>query len=169
MSRKLDSGTAAEHLIGQLMDQRLALMTDVARHKWQCKTAIEDSVREQSIIDSRQREAAAQGLPARWAEAFFRAQIEAGKQLQREQFVLWERADSAPAGNALDLKTIIRPRLDKIDAQLLGALAMAWPLMEDPVARQRLAAALQTRLTVRSLKAAALAVEPFLRTQLTEQ
>lgn len=116
----------------RLMADRLALMPDVARHKWNTRTAIEDLVREQQIIDGLKREAEALGVPATWAERFFRAQIEAAKVIQRELFARWERGVQGVFADAPDLATVTRPRLDALTPRLLRELAMAWPALSDP-------------------------------------
>lgn len=144
--------------LGRLMDERLSLMTEVARHKWNTKGAIEDLPREKKIIDGLKVEAAEQGLPVAWAERFFRAQIEAGKLIQHECFIGWERAGVEQFGNALELATMIRPRLDEINSQLLRVLALAWPVLADPAQCRRIAAATESLLAGHGGSAAALAV-----------
>lgn len=120
-----------------LMAERLALMPDVARHKWNTRTAIEDLAREQQVIDGLKRDAEALGVPAAWAERFFRAQIEAAKAVQRELFARWERAGQGSFADAPDLAAVTRPRLDALTPRLLRELALAWPALSDPGQRGR--------------------------------
>lgn len=141
----------------RLMDERLALMPDVARHKWNNKSAIEDLPREQKIIDGLKAEALALGVPAAWAEQFFRAQIEAAKLIQREQFALWEKSNVGRFTDVPDLEKVIRPRLDALTPKLLRELAAAWPALADPAQRGRIAVAMQGMQT----GAAALAATPL--------
>lgn len=146
----------------RLMDERLALMPDVARYKWNTKSAIEDLPREQKIIDGLKTEAQALGVPAAWAERFFRAQIEAAKQIQREHFARWQQADVGPFADAPDLATVTRPRLDALTPKLLRELAAAWPALADPAQRGRIVATMQGMRTVAtSAPAAALAAAPL--------
>ena len=49
--------------LGELMAQRLALMPDVARYKWNTSSAIEDLPREHQIIEGLKQQAAALGVP----------------------------------------------------------------------------------------------------------
>lgn len=141
----------------RLMDERLALMPDVARHKWNTKSAIEDLPREQKIIDGLKADALALGVPEAWAERFFRAQIEAAKVIQREQFTRWEQAGAGRFADAPDLATVIRPRLDALTPQLLRELAAAWPALADPAQRGRIATAMQSMRTATTSPAAATA------------
>lgn len=59
--------------LGRLLDQRLTLMPDVARHKWNSGAPIDDPERERRIIDGLKDQAVALGLPADFATHFFTA------------------------------------------------------------------------------------------------
>lgn len=124
--------------LGRLMMERLALMPDVARFKWNTRAAIEDLGREQQIIAGLKREAEALGVPGGWAERFFRAQIEAAKVIQRELFARWERERQGAFADTPDLATVTRPRLDALTPRLLRELAMAWPAISDRTQAERL-------------------------------
>ena len=136
---QIQGGLALQRLRG-LLEQRLALMPDVAWHKWRNGEKIDDPARERIIVARFVAQAQALGLPAAWSERFFQAQIEAAKIIQRESFAAWSRAGAAPAGEAPDLKTQIRPRLDALELPLLQALAAAWPVLTDPARRAQVAA-----------------------------
>ena len=131
----------------QLMAERLALMPDVARYKWNQKSSIDDPAREQQIIDGLKQEAEAFGIPSKWAEGFFRAQIEAAKIIQREHFARWERERQGKFSDVLDLATVIRPRLDALTPRLLRELAMTWPALSDANQQERIRAAAEKALT----------------------
>lgn len=115
-----------ERLVG-LIEARLALQVDVARYKWNTHGAIDDPLREQQIIDGLKLKAATLGVPVPWAERFFRAQIEAGKTLQRMYFVRWKAAQEGRFEGVPDLVTQTRPKLDALTPPLLDALADVWP------------------------------------------
>jgi len=123
-----------------LMDQRLALMPDVARHKWNTGGAIDDLPREQKIIEALGAQAQLLGVPGKWAEQFFRAQIEGAKQVQRAHFARWQQSGAGKFADVPDLVTVIRPRLDALTPQLLRELAAAWPALADPGQQARIAA-----------------------------
>lgn len=126
----------------RLMEQRLALMPDVARHKWNTGGSIDDLPREQKIIEALSAQAQLLGVPGTWAERFFRAQIEGAKQVQRAHFVRWQQCGADKFAGVPDLVTVIRPRLDALTPQLLRALAAAWPALSDPRQQARIAAAM---------------------------
>lgn len=126
-----------------LMARRLSMMEDVARHKWNQQSAIEDLPREQKIIASLQVQATALGIPAVWAEHFFRAQIEAAKQIQRECFVRWQSQQQGKFDHVPNLETVIRPQLDQLTTQILKQLAMTWPALVDTKEQQRIIQSMQ--------------------------
>jgi chorismate mutase-like protein len=146
-----------------LMAQRLSMMEDVARHKWNQQTAIEDLPREQKIIASLQEQALALGIPAAWAEQFFRAQIEAAKQIQSEHFAQWRAKQQTKFEIVPNLDTVIRPRLDQLTTQILRELAMTWPALVDPHERTRIAQAMRKLSTTRlSDEALQIAIKPLI-------
>jgi chorismate mutase-like protein len=118
-----------------LIDARLLLAPDVAQYKWNHHLAIEDLPREAQVIASLGRQAGALGVPQPYAEAFFRAQIEASKIAQNELFQGWDVFKRGQFPDAPDLATATRPRLDKLTDQLLHALADNWPVLSDPKRR----------------------------------
>ena len=126
---------AVTHL-GNLVDERLSLMSDVARYKWNTGAAIEDPQREQQLLASVRQQAIERGLPPQRVVDFFAAQIEASKVVQRELFERWRKAGQGPFEAIVDLATQIRPRLDALNPQLLDALAavpVAVPRDQAPV------------------------------------
>jgi len=146
----------------QVMNERLSLMIDVARYKWNAKAPIEDLPREKQIIDGLKVQAQELGVPAVWAERFFRAQIEAAKVIQREQFAEWERSGAGRFEHAADLATQIRPKLDALTLRLLRELAAAWPTLADPAQRERIAAAMHEMPGAGSHRmAASIAIAPL--------
>lgn len=149
--------------LARLMVERLALMPDVARFKWNTRAAIEDLGREQQIIDGWKGEAAALGVPAAWAERFFRAQIEAAKVIQRQLFAQWRGAGQGTFADAPDLATVTRPKLDALTPRLLRELAMAWPALSDRAQAERLRETLRRGFadSAGSPAATAVAVDPL--------
>lgn len=146
-----------------LMAQRLSMMEDVARHKWNQQSAIEDLPREQKIIASLQQQATALGIPAAWAEHFFRGQIEAAKQIQREHFVQWQTQQRGKFENVPNLDTIIRPELDQLTTQILRQLALTWPALQTAREQPRITQAMQKlRDTHLSTVAVTLAIKPLI-------
>lgn len=145
----------------QLVDQRLAMMVDVARHKWNAKAAIEDIPREAQIIAGLTKQAADAGVRPELAEAFFRAQIEAAKTLQREHFARWEKDGAGPFTDVPDLAKDIRPRLDALTPKLLKALAESQDFLRGAQRREAAQRLLPLRSTQLSAAAAAQAMAPI--------
>jgi chorismate mutase-like protein len=130
-SRRLDRwlsypwslGPTPAQLLAGLVDERLALMPDVARYKWNRKQAIEDLPREQALLESIKAQAPQYGLDPGRAVAFFAAQIDASKVLQRELFFAWQANGEGEFTTTRDLAADIRPRLDALNPRLLAGLA----------------------------------------------
>jgi len=121
--------------LGSLMNDRLALMTVVAKYKWNTHAEIEDPVREQKILDGLKSQAEAAGLPSQWVQHFFREQIEAAKLVQYQMFAQWHREHRGAFPDTPDLATEIRPKLDALTPELLTAVKAHWSeLASGPVA-----------------------------------
>lgn len=119
-----------------LVGERLSLMRDVAAFKWLNDRPVEDPAREQIVIRAALEAAGNQGLQADGAEAFFREQIEAAKDIQRYWLDRW-RAAGGPAA-AADLLSETRPRLLALGDRIVAGLGQ--PVAHDGQAFQRLVA-----------------------------
>ena len=106
-----------------LVDARLSVMSDVARFKWNSGGAIEDPVREGALLESLVAQGEALGVPARRTTEFFTAQFAAARQLQLDLFALWRSQHREKLPPAPSLVNDIRPRLDRISAAMVAALA----------------------------------------------
>ena len=129
------------------MDERLKLMDDVAKYKWNTHGVIEDLPREKVIAESLGQQAASVGVPADWAQAFFTAQITASKTVQRTLFDQWEEMHQAPFDDVPDLPGDIRPRLDALTPLLIKALADNWTTLNDPDQQNVITKAADDRLS----------------------
>ncbi|HUN90981.1 MAG TPA: gamma subclass chorismate mutase AroQ [Burkholderiaceae bacterium] len=147
----------------ELVDARLLLAPDVARAKWTRHEAIEDVAREQAVIEAAGRQAAAFGLPRARVEAFFRAQVEASKTIQRALFARWTSQGQGGFADAPDLAAALRPQFDRLTPRLLRALADADAALRDAGRRGDVEAILQA-LRARDVDrdAAAQAIAPLL-------
>src|SRR4051812_29797952 len=96
-----------DDLLG-LMRSRLEVMHDVARWKWAAKSPIEDPGREAASLRDVADRGSALGLEPAMARAFFGAQIEAAKLVQRADFRRWEADGRGPEGEAPDLAGVLR-------------------------------------------------------------
>ncbi len=145
-----------------LIDARLLLAPDVAQFKWNHHIPIEDLPREAEVIAALGHRASDLGVPQPWAEAFFRAQIEASKTAQSELFQGWDVFKHGQFADAPDLVTVTRPKLDRLTDQLLHALAENWPVLSDPKRRDDVVRAMHPmRAEDLSAKAVAEAIAPL--------
>ncbi|TAM00862.1 MAG: chorismate mutase [Paraburkholderia sp.] len=118
--------TALTNLIA-LVSQRLSLAEPIAHWKWEHHKPITDAPREAALLDDVQKRASAAGVDPAFARTFFRDQIDASTQMQKNLFETW-RTSQGPSGEAPDLATVTRPQLDRLTGQLVGALARVQPL-----------------------------------------
>lgn len=116
-----------------LMRQRLILMHEVARWKWNTGKPIADPEREQALLDDIAQKAQAQGLPGTQVRQFFAAQIAAGKQIQSADFQKWRSEQQGKFPDVRELAAV-RSDIDALNLQLLAALAKFSP---PPVASLR--------------------------------
>lgn len=133
--------------------RRLSLARDVAFAKWDNGTAVEDRPREERVIASAVDEAKTEGLDPAVVSRFFRAQIEANKVVQSTLLATWHKTGNAPAHDAKDLTTTIRPQLDEIQKQLINELVSTAPVRASTACPSDLAAALSGYLTAHQLSA----------------
>jgi len=132
--------TALTNLIA-LVSQRLSLAEPVAHWKWEHHKPITDTPREDALLADVQKRASTAGVDPAFAHAFFRDQIDASTQVQKALFESW-RTSQAPTGDAPDLATVMRPQLDRLTGQLIGALAQVQPLRASDDCPARLARSL---------------------------
>jgi chorismate mutase len=115
---------ALDRLLG-LMRSRLVVMHDVARWKWASKAPVEDPGREAALFEDVAARGVALGLDPAATRAFFAAQIEAAKLVQRADLARWQADGRDPDGEAPDLARVLRPRIDALNRDLLAAMAEA--------------------------------------------
>lgn len=127
--------------------QRLDVAPEVARVKWNTKAPIEDLAREQQIVDGVAKASPDHALDPAAASAFFQAQIDASKVIQRSLHQQWTAANQPPFEKVPDLGKDIRPVLDRLTPALMKALAGATPVLTRPGARELLDARAQAVLT----------------------
>jgi len=135
----LAADTKLDALLG-LIGERLAVMPDVARHKYNTGAAVEDLPREAQVIEAVTGQAVEAGLDKDLAAKFFQAQIDASKMIQTERIAAWKVENHPPFTNVPDLKTVIRPKLDALTPALLVALKDALPELKRASAGARLEA-----------------------------
>ncbi|MFL4945868.1 chorismate mutase [Streptomyces sp. MMS24-I31] len=131
-------GATASLRDGQLLEPVVslaaarALMADkVAAAKYGTGTPIDDPVREQQVLDSMAGRGQAMGLDPADVRRVFRDQIEANKLVQRQLFRLWDTGVLPPPTDRPSLAEI-RPVIDRLNGDLLAALADAGSVRTTP-------------------------------------
>jgi chorismate mutase len=119
------------------MGDRLALMHDVARAKWNAKRPVGDPEREQVLLRQMEEQGQEHGLAPEFTRDFFAAQIAAARRVQEDDLARWRAEGCGPFADAPDLAAL-RWRIDGLNRNLLGALAEARPRLGDARTRDQL-------------------------------
>ncbi|WP_317230722.1 gamma subclass chorismate mutase AroQ [Clavibacter sp. MX14-G9D] len=114
---------------------RLEVADDVAASKRLSGRPVTDPVREQAVVDATVRAARADGVDPVAAERIIRAQIAASTQVQHALLARWRAHPEEAPATAPDLATVVRPRIDAIDARLIPAIGDAADALDDPACR----------------------------------
>jgi cyclohexadienyl dehydratase len=114
-----------------LMQQRLGLMRSVAAWKYANNVAVTDPAREQQVLDATVAQAQRLGIDAASARDLFSLQIRMASAVQEHFLATW-KAHKPENEPVRDLKTELRPELDRLGNELLRAIYLALPeLMVD--------------------------------------
>jgi chorismate mutase-like protein len=119
------------------MRDRLDLMHDVARAKWNADRPVGDSERERALLREMEEEGQRNGLEPEFTRAFFAAQIAAARGVQEADLARWRAEGCGSFAGAPDLAAL-RRRIDGLNRDLLGALAEARPCLGDASTRDQL-------------------------------
>src|SRR5690349_17602394 len=87
-----------------LIEARLAIMPDVARHKYNSDAPVEDLPREAQVIAAVTELASQSGIDKDLAARFFQAQIDASKIIQTSRIAAWKAESHQPFGDVPDLR-----------------------------------------------------------------
>jgi chorismate mutase len=115
------------------MRQRLLLMHDVARWKWNEGKPIADPDRERQLLAKLEKRGESYGLARQKTTAFMTAQIEAGKLVQESDFATWEEQGQDKFSEVRDLSTELRPLIDELSDRMLAQLAKSVAVIDEPV------------------------------------
>lgn len=113
----------SEQRMAELVLARLELAREVAWAKYLDGRPVKDPQRESLMLAALLEEGTRRGLPPRKVEEFFGAQIAASRRLQAELIHSWKRGGPLPPLLYHSLAADLRPRLDRINAQLLDELS----------------------------------------------
>lgn len=114
-------GNAFVPLVRSMAD-RVKIADQVALSKWDSGRPVHDPEREEQVIANAVATAPTYGLAAQDVAAFFTDQIEASKQVQYARLDAWKRQGAAPAWERQSLANEIRPRLDRLQIEIMQDL-----------------------------------------------
>jgi chorismate mutase len=123
-----DSDPLLEDLL-RLMRQRLLLMHDVARAKWNAKKPLADTDREKIMLRGLVEKGRGMGIEPEFAGDFFTAQIDASRLLQMNDLRRWKADGQGPFADVPDLNADLRPRIDTLNDKLMASLAKVRPAL----------------------------------------
>ncbi len=129
--RLWDEGSLLDHVL-QLVDDRLALMPLVAGAKWQHRQPIADPAREAAVIATAGERAVRLGLERAPVEALFAVQIRLAREAQARLTDHWDSAGYDGITPVPDLARDLRPQIDRLTGDLLGALYLLAPYANTP-------------------------------------
>lgn len=121
--------------LGQLANERLVYMKDVAAYKWVNRLPTEDLAREQLVLKNSMTSAEKYQLDPISTRQFFEQQIALAKTIQRYWFGQWERKGFEKYAYK-DLNTVVRPALLSLGDEILRALHDLAPWALSDLARQ---------------------------------
>jgi len=142
------SGQALQDLITHVRE-RNALAAPVAESKWCTSKPVTDVAREREVLSRAAAEAAARGVPAKRAERFFAALIEANKQVQYQRLWEWRSGETAPPAASACAKAglaEVREALNRLQPLLLQDLARTATLLQRPDCEERIARAVSMEI-----------------------
>jgi chorismate mutase-like protein len=121
----------------RLMEQRLALMHEVARWKWNADKPITDPERERESLRSVVERGSGKGLDPELVRSFFAAQMEAARLVQQVDFDRWKAEKQGTFADTTSL-AVLRQRIDDLNNKLIDALAELRPWLSEPTVQREL-------------------------------
>jgi chorismate mutase len=134
----------------RLMEQRLALMHDVARWKWGAGQPITDSQRERELLQSVVERGRGKGLDPDLVRSFFAAQMDAARLVQQADFGRWKAMKQKPFADPTSL-AVLQQQIDTLNSELIDALAEVRPWLSGLGVQQALPQRAQAILTSNGL------------------
>lgn len=117
-----DEVAAAAAALRSVVQERLSVMPEVARYKWNNKIAVEDLAREKAILKRTVEKAKKASVSEEFALEAVAAQMAASKHIQRELIRGWQAQDIPPFESVPDLVEEIRPQIIDITNRLIEAM-----------------------------------------------
>ena len=142
--RLLDDEAAVTAVLATV-EQRLALMPQVAAAKWRTREPVSDPAREQALLERNATAAAALGFAAAPARTLLALQMRFAREAQQRLHATWQHTGCDACEPPPDLAAV-RQRLDALGARQLRALHLAAPALAAPDFIARHAALADVRL-----------------------
>ncbi len=114
-----------------LMQKRLSLMHEVAKVKWNKQLPIEDKTREEAILHAISNKSNSNP----WISAFFIAQMEAAKEMQRADFFCWKNEGLIETDTNLSQESSLRAYINRLNDEIFDLLSK---VTEEEFAKYRL-------------------------------
>jgi chorismate mutase len=130
--------------------QRLQTADPVAAVKYKTGSSVDDPQREQQVIDSVAKAAAAKHIDAGYVRAVFRNQIDATDAIEHARFAQWKLDPSAAPATAPDLSDS-RATIDRLNQTMVNEIAAHWDSLHAPSCGSDLDNALNAVASVRQL------------------
>jgi chorismate mutase-like protein len=121
----------------RFMEQRLTLMHEVARWKWNAGQPITDPQRERASLQSVVEHGRGKGLDPDRVHSFFAGQMEAARLVQQVDFDRWKANKQEPFTDTTSL-AVLRQRIDHLNRELVDALAEFRPWLSGQTVQQAL-------------------------------
>jgi chorismate mutase-like protein len=128
---------AALDCLLRLMEQRLALMHEVARWKWDADKPITDAERERELLRTVVERGRVKGLDPELVRSFFAAQMEAARLVQQVHFDRWKAKKQRTFADTTSL-AVLRQRIDDLNRELIDALAELRHWLSEPAVQREL-------------------------------
>src|SRR5215472_13953996 len=125
-----------DRLLG-LMQQRLTLMHEVARWKWNAGQPVTDAERERELLHSVVERGRGEGLDPDVVRSFFATQTEAARLVQQADFDRWKANQQKPFADTKSL-AVLRQRIDQLNSELIHALTELRPWLWGQTVQQAL-------------------------------
>ena len=125
-----------DRLLG-LMQQRLTLMHEVARWKWNAGQPVTGAERERELLHSVVERGRDKGLDPDLVRPFFAAQMQAARLVQQADFDRWQANKQEPFADTTSL-AVLRQRIDHLNRELIDAVAELRPWLSGQTAQQAL-------------------------------
>lgn len=158
------TGPAALDALLERMRQRLDLMHEVAKVKWNAKRPIRDVEREKALLQDVVERGRAIGLDQEFTRAFFTAQIDAATLIQESDFQQWQDQKQPLFADVTTLPAL-RQKIDRINSDLLAILPSARSFLQTTKGQEQLAKKFADRFAEFPASVREAAVRPLIRSE----